>query len=204
MTRVGSTGMSLEGALIVGVLGGRVSLQKSLGLPFERDVIGAMGQLDIASESTAAVERAYPRLPPFPRDQRPTNLLGFDDLIVGFGLYLVVKLTDAVIADVATQVYQERVQPAVEKLWASMRRRGQDPRQGCTAVFDHWFDGSQVLVRVVVHFKATDKLMDTQVVEKALRHAALWIQQHPVTHRVLTFEVRNGDLIPEPELSEPV
>lgn len=192
-----------EGTLSVSILGGRISLQKEIGLPFQRDVISALEGLGIVNESTNAVELAYPDLPPFPPSTTPVATLGLETLIVGFGVYLATRLSDKAVDELLSKVYADRVQPALHRLGARLRSRGVQSDEAVLTRFDHWFDGSKVLVRICVYTKAPETA-DSAVVAQVLRLAVSWLNSHPLTHRVLTYEVREGNIPAEPSLSEPV
>lgn len=187
--------------LSVSVVGGQVSMWEDFGLPFQRDVIGALEELGITNESTDAVMSAYPDLPPF-QPMAPVATFGLEALVVGFGVYLATKISDKAVDELLSKVYIDRVKPALLKLGARLRSR---QRTGgvVLARFDHWFDGSKVLVRVCVYTVAPETA-DPAVVAEALRSAVDWLRTHPVTHRVLTYEVRDGQIPSEPLLSEPV
>ena len=175
---------------------------EDFGLPFQREVIGALEELGITNESTDNVMSAYPDLPPFQPDVPPVAAFGLEALVVGFGIYLVTKISDKAVDELLSKVYTDRVKPALLKLGARLRSR-QVTGDVVLARFDHWFDGSKVLVRVCVYTK-TPETADTAIVAETLRSAVNWLRTHPVTHRVLTYEVRDGRVPSEPFLSEPV
>lgn len=196
------TGSAEGQALSVSVVGGRLSMWEDFGLPFQREVIGALEELGITNESTDNVMSAYPDLPPFQPDVPPVAAFGLEALVVGFGIYLVTKISDKAVDELLSKVYTDRVKPALLKLGARLRSR-QVTGDVVLARFDHWFDGSKVLVRVCVYTK-TPETADTAIVAETLRSAVNWLRTHPVTHRVLTYEVRDGRVPSEPFLSEPV
>jgi hypothetical protein len=192
-----------EGAMSVSILGGRLSLQEEVGLPFQRDIIRALEEVGIVNESTAAVESAYPRLPPFPPKTPPTATLGLDALLLGFGIYLGKEVSGKVVDELITAIYEDRVRPALAKLTLRLKAHDVPRDQTVVTTFDHWFDGSRVLVRIRIYTGSPDT-PNTEVVANILRDAVKWLSSHPVTHRVLTFEVRGGVFDREPHLSEPI
>ena len=192
-----------QGALCVSILGGRISMQKEIGLPFQRDVIGALEELGITNESTIAVGSAYPDLPPFAPNTPPVATLGLESLIIGFGLYLATKASDKAVDELLSQVYTDRVQPALRRLGDRLRSHRAHSGEPMLTRFDHWFDGSKVLVRICIYTEAPETA-DSVLVAEVLRLAVSWLNSHPVTHRVLTYEVREGKIPAEPLLSEPV
>ena len=188
------------------VLGGRTSNVKELGLPFLRDVVGGIEAIGFPNENAETTRQRFPELPPFPQDVPPQAGIGGQDLLVGFGLYLASKIGEDIIGNIVHDVYERIVKGGLKKLWEKIRREDRPPRR-MTATFDHWFDGSGVLVRVVVHLRSeTSPVEDpaTAAVAAALRHAAVYLRGNQVTHRVLTYHVHDGHVDRLPMLSEPV
>jgi hypothetical protein len=195
------TEFSADNALSISILAGKVSEQRELGLPFQQDVIHGMEDLGIVNEDTGTVERTYPDLPPFPPQVGPTNTIGLDALLIGVGIYVAKKLADKTVDGVATKIYERIVQPAFDRLWQKVRKdKGSPP---IIAQFDHWFDGSKVLVRVLVHCDPDGEAPDATVVPAALRNAVAWLRDNPPTHRTLTFSIENGKVPSKPDLSDP-
>ena len=185
-------------------LGGRLTFQQELGLPFAQEVTSSLQQFGLPNEDTATVERAYPKLPKFPADLPPTAALGLDDLVVGVGIYLAGALTDAAIGAVVAELFERRIQPAITALWDRAGLSSHRPRT-TRVLLDHWFDGSGVLVRLEVISSADDEAAPTtEDLRACLKTAAEWISKEPPTHRVLTFKVVKGELQGSPRLSEPI
>lgn len=178
-------------------------MQKEVGLPFQRDVIGALEDLGIVNESTSTVELAYPDLPPFPPSTGPLATVGLETLIIGFGLYLATKVSDKAVDELLSEVYADRVQPALQRLRARLRSHRIQSGERVLTRFDHWFDGSKVLVRICIYTEAPETA-DSEVVAQILRMTVTWLSSHPVTHRVLTYKVCDGNIPAQPLLSEPV
>ncbi|TWP32593.1 hypothetical protein [Leekyejoonella antrihumi] len=176
-----------EQSFSVSILGGRLSMQEEFGLPFQLDVIGALEDLGVVNESTGAVRSAYPDVPPFPPSTPPVATLGLETLLIGFGLYLATKLSDKAVDEILSAVYADRVQPALRRLASRLRSHRVQAGEPILTRFDHWFDGSKVLVRVCV-YTAAPETADSQTVSEALRLAVNWLTSHEVTHRVLTYE----------------
>jgi hypothetical protein len=180
-----------------------LSFQQDHGLPFQADLIRGLESLGFVNETTAVVENRHPRLPKFPPDQPPRNAIGIDDLLIGFGIYLAVKISDTVIDEISGDIYDGIVRPRLSTFWKQLTatRRG----QRLVASFDHWFEGSGVLVRVEFYTSSSTHVPpDVTHVAHALRLAAKYLADKGVTHRVLAFEVRNGRMNDEPRLSEPL
>lgn len=196
-------GFAADNAMVTSILRGKVSDQRKFGLPFQMEVVGSVEALGIPNQDTDTVARAYPDLPPFPPPVGPTAVFGLDDLLIGIGLFVAAKLTDKAIDAIGTAVYERIVQPAFDRLWDKFsKRNGAQPP--IVARFDHWFDGSKVLVRVLVRSDERDGTPDATLVPAALRRAAEWLRGNPITHRVLTYTVENGELSSQPDLSEPI
>lgn len=189
--------------VMVGVLGGRLTFQEQLGLPFAQEVAAALAELGITNETTTVVENRYPRLPKFQHDVPPVAALGLEDLVIGFGLYIAGVLSDATAGKVVDHVYEACVQPALDNLQAKMRTLVNRPRN-TRVLMDHWFDGSAVLVRMDFHVAEGDEYPSEASVRTALLEAARWITRNPITHRVLTFEVKGGRVLMPPTLSEQI
>lgn len=112
-------------------------------------------------------------------------------------------MSDKAVDEILSKVYADRVQPALQRLGARLRSHGMRSDELVLTRFDHWFDGSKVLVRICIYTKAPGTA-DSAVVAQVLRLAVNWLKSHPVTHRVLTYEVREGNIPAAPLLSEPV
>jgi hypothetical protein len=70
-------------------------------------------------------------------------------------------------------------------------------------VFDHWFDDAGVLVRVEFRVSAnSETFLGLDLVPEALKLAATRLHSLGVTHRVMTYTVRDGRLNNEPALSQ--
>lgn len=188
--------------LSTSILGGPLSAQVDFGLPFQREVVTDLEGLGFHNESTDVVARTFPDAPPFAPDQEPVNTLGLDALAIGFGLFVATKLSEGAITQIGSDVYRTVVKPRVEALWA--RLRGQNAALPVVATFDHWFDGSRVLVRVVFYARGADPVPDVELVQQALGIAERHIAAQDVVNRVLTFEVRDGVLSAEPQGSDPL
>lgn len=68
-------------------------------------------------------------------------------------------------------------------------------------LFEHWFDETGACVRIVIVARDTDPAPDVgAVVALAMRAADGWVAEHGVTHRVMTWHVRDGVLSDIPEL----
>ena len=109
-------------------------------------------------------------------------------------------------SDIIHGVYVRIVKAKLKKLLEKIRHECRAPRQ-MTATFDHWFDCSGVLVSVVVHIGSETKPFErstTSAVAVALRQAVIYLHRHPVTLRVLTCDVHDGQLDAQPILSEPI
>jgi hypothetical protein len=198
-------GWAPPGSLIVCVLAGRLSYQKELGLPFLMEVVAEAEPIGFRNEDVDTTQRQFPSLPPFPPDVLPQATIGGEDLLIGFGLYIASKIGEGIIGDLAHDIYERIVKASLRRLWEKHRQEG-DPLQ-VTATFDHWFDGSGVLVRVVVHSGPTadtDGTLTTSAVTAALHQAVAYLRTHPVTHRVMTYEVHDGRVGQLPTLSEPI
>jgi hypothetical protein len=193
-----------SGSCVLGVVGGQLSHLKELGIPFEADLIADIEAIGFQGEDAAETRRQYPQVPPFPAE-RPYAAFGLDDLLVGFGLYLASKITDKIISDIIHDVYEQIVKANLKKLWEKLRHEPRPPSQ-TIAMLDHWFDGSGVLVRVAVHLQpdTTNEDSTTNSVATALRQAVTYLHGHPITHRVLTYDVYDGHVEPQPRLSEPI
>lgn len=189
--------------LMVGVLGGRLTFQEELGLPFAKEVAASLGDLGIENVTTTVVENRYPRLPRFEPDVPPVASLGLEDLIIGFGMYVAGALSDATAGRLVDHVYEACVQPALDNLKAKMRTLVNRPRT-TRVLLDHWFDGSGVLVRMDFHVADGDEYPSGAIVRTVLLEAVRWITRNPTTHRVLTFEVKGGHVSLPPKLSEPI
>ncbi len=171
-----------------------------------RDDIDGIETIGFPNEDVETTQRRFPELPPFLPDVPPQASIGGEDLLIGFGLYLASKIGEDIVGDIVHDVYEWIVKANLKKLWEKIRHEGRPPRR-MTATFDHWFDGSGVLVRVVVHMgseisPAYDST--TTAVAAALRHAVIYLHRHPSTHRVLTYNVQDGHVDAQPMLSEPI
>jgi len=186
--------------LSVSIMGGRLTHLKRIALPFQEDLIHDLQRVGFRNEDTATVEAAFPRLPPFPPNRGPTASITAEQVLVGFGVYLSVRLADGVIGALATDLYGKVVKVAFSRLRVRVNQSEKPPP--VHAVFDHWFDHPGVLVRVVVHDAAGTS--PHEHVPVALWQALAWLAAHGVTHRVLTFQVRDGRLDLAPELAVPV
>jgi hypothetical protein len=136
----------------------------------------------------------------------PSAGIGSPDLLIGFGIYLASKIGEDIVGDIVHDIYERIVKGNLKKLWQKIRGDDHPPRQ-MMATFDHWFDGSGVLVRVVVYLPteaAPYEDATTTAVAAALRQAVVYLREQPVTHRVLTYEVHDGHVDPQPMLSEPI
>ncbi|WP_344213422.1 hypothetical protein [Kribbella sancticallisti] len=194
---------SLGDALIIGMTGGNSHDIDELGIPFQTEVGLSVGDLGLTlADDTASIEDSFPSLPPFPVFRPRASGLEIAAL-VGFGVYLAKKLSDPTIDALGEQLYAKVVGPAVRKLWGKMRR-GEIPARAVISRFDHWFDGSGVLVRVVIVSDRGADAPDIDVIPAALRQAAEWLQSNAVTHRVLTYEIIGGRIPATPRLSEPI
>jgi hypothetical protein len=189
--------------MTVSVLGGRLTFQQDLGLPFAKDVVAALEEFGLANQDTATVESAYRDLPKFEPDLPPTAALGLDDLVVGLGIYLAGALTDATIGAVVDELYQRRIQPALARLWSRIRSSKHRP-ETTRVLLDHWFDGSGVLVRIEFSSSPGGSVPTSETVRSCLKQAAEWISRNPRTHRVLTFTADHGAIQADPRLSEPI
>jgi hypothetical protein len=188
-------------ALVTCMVGGKSWDISEVGTPFHQDVVPALERLGFTNENGPAVEALYPDLPPFPPDREPRATFLIDGALIGLGFYLVKTLAEPTISGLGEQIYKQIVQPALDRLWSKMRN---DKSQRPVVVqLDHWFDGSKVLVRVVVRCAKDDPAPDLDVVVRsALRSAAQWLQGNPVTHRVLSYEVQDGQIPSVPKLTE--
>lgn len=187
------------------MLGGRSSYIEELGLPFSKDIVSGIEAIGVPHEDRETTQRRFPEAP-LPPDVPPQAGIGGEDLWIGFGLYLASKIAESIIGDIVHDVYERIVKPNLKKLWEKIRRDGHPPRR-MTATFDHWFDGSGVLVRVLVDMgseMSPGEDSTTTAVAAALRHAVTYLRGHPITHRVLTYNVRDGHVDPQPTLSEPI
>jgi hypothetical protein len=194
------------GSAVVCIVGGRLPYLETLGLPFVTDVIGGIEAIGIPNEDTRSAQRRFPELPPTPPEVGPTAGIGDPDLLIGFGLYLASKISDGIIDDLTHDVYERIVRESLKKVWQKIRPK-RDVPSGMTARFDHWFDGSGVLVRVVVHLDprmSTVEDSTASAVTAALRQAVIYLSRNPVTHRVLTYHVHEGRVDPRPVLTEPI
>jgi hypothetical protein len=189
----------------MGVLGGRLSYVDELGLPFETDLVAAADAIGFQITDVAETRCRYPNLPPYP-EERPRAGLGGEDLLIGFGLFLASRIGEDIVEDVVHDVYERIVKANLKKLWEKLRHEpGRPPEM--TATFDHWFDGSGVVVRVVVHLGSENSGGEdstTSAVAAALRQAVIYLHGHPITHRVLTYHVHDGSVARLPTLSEPI
>lgn len=184
--------------LSVSIMGGRLTHLEELALPFQKTLIADLERLGYANEDTDTVAREYPDLPPFPRDRGPTNSVGVEHLLIGFGAYVGLRLTDGLISNLADDLYDKVVKAAFNRLRDAIRRRPDTPT--VTAVIEHWFDGQAALVRVLVH-DATSTDVHKHV-PAALRLARAHLEEGGSGRIVLTFEVRNGKLDPSPAVTE--
>lgn len=130
-------------------MGGRLTHLEELALPFQQALIDDLERLGYANKDTDTVAREYPNLPPFPRDRGPTNSVGVEHLLVGFGAYVGLRLTDGLISNLADDLYDKVVKAAFNRLRDAIRSRPDAPT--VTAVIEHWFDGQAALVRVLVY-----------------------------------------------------
>lgn len=192
-----------DGALVVGIIGGKLDDFQAVGLPFQQDVIPGLERMGITNESGGTVVARYPDLPPFPPPRGPQNTILIEGALIGLGLYLMKKLTEPTIEGLGKQIYEQLVQPALDRTWSRMRERKERQRP-VTAQFDHWFDGSKVLVRVLIRSDENAETPDAAVITAALRGACEWLQRNPVTHRVLTYDVEDGEVPSSPRLTEPI
>ncbi|MEV5961856.1 hypothetical protein AB0L70_08830 [Kribbella sp. NPDC051952] len=195
--------LAVDGSMVVGIIGGKLHDFREVGLPFQQEVIPALEGLGITNEDGGTVEARYPDAPPFPPQQGPKATILIEGALIGLGLYLVKKLVEPTIEGLGKQIYEQIVQPALERLWSRMRQQ-KGVQRPVTAQFDHWFDGSKVLVRVLIRCDQNAETPNAAVVTAALHSAAEWLQHNPVTHRVLTYEVADGKLPSKPKLSEPI
>jgi hypothetical protein len=185
-----SSGATTRRSLTLSILGGPVGLQRDYGYPFQLEIISALEDLGYDNESTAIVEATFPDLPPLPTGSGPTATFGAEDLLVGMGIYTALKLGDAVISEVASRIYQGVVTPALEELWARVPRTVSNRHRPfeLTAVFEHWFDDSRVLVRVVLETNTDEAAPTTRHVRLALEHAIAYVEEHggsiELTYRV--------------------
>jgi hypothetical protein len=90
------------------------------------------------------------------------------------------KLSDAAIDQLAADVYGNIVKPRLAAFW---KRAASWRDKNISLVFDHWFD-------------------DAGVLPEALKLAATRLHSLGVTHRVMTYTVRDGRLNNEPALSQ--
>lgn len=187
------------------MLGGRSSYVRELGLPFLTDVVGGIEAIGFADEDVETTQKRFPELPPFPPDVRPQADITGAALLIGFGLYMASTISNAIVSAIGHDIYEQIVKPNLKKLVERARNEGRPSRT--IATFDHWFDGSGVLVRVIVDLGAENDPAEDQTttaVAAALRLAVTYLGSHPITHRVLTYSVNAGHVDPRPMLSEPI
>jgi hypothetical protein len=194
---------NLSGAMVIGSIGGRLSYMKELALPFQEEVIPKLEDLGLIEADPREAKDSYPDSIERGTGAGPQNAFGIDDVLIGLAIYLGPKIADALIGDIVSEVYKSVVTPALNKLWGKIRKRKQPP-QRISTTFDHWFDGSKVLIRVTFRSTALGPAPDHDLVRIALRDAAKRVQQGAVTHRVMTYEIVDGVLGSDPKFSEPV
>lgn len=113
------------------------------------------------------------------------------------------KLVDALIGELVGRIYDSRVRPALAVLRSKLGSTAPNSPRSSVAVFDHWFDSTGVLVRVRVHEPAESADEIAEIVAACL-HLALAQLARPITHRVITFEVKEGTIPTRPSVSQPI
>lgn len=172
-------------SLYVSMLHGPTTYYRDAGIPFHREVVSVLGELDIVEETTAAIEDIYPDLPPFPAKRGPVASVELTELAVGLGLYLAGALGNGAVDQLVEKVYERAVRPALSRCWKKLI---QHRHRSIMVVFDHWYDETGVLVRVEFLSRNPDEAVpDLALVLRARTLAIEYIQEHGLTHRVMAY-----------------
>lgn len=197
-----SMGAQPAGAFVT-IMGGKLTFQKDLALPALKEIVPAIEAQGLPNEPDYIASEFGP-VPLYPVPKGPTNTFGFDDLVVGLGLYLAGRIGETGVQRLIDRLYDRQVQPVLEQMWQKIRRSRRPPLK-TRMVFDHWFNRSGVLVRTIILIEPEAENIDVRsLVAQTLEQATHYIHKHPVTHRVLTYEVIDGRLTGVPILTEPV
>jgi hypothetical protein len=144
------------------------------------------------------------------RTGQPTMVFGPGEFCLAISLFLGTSLGQWAVAKAYDEVYNAKLRPALQNLFAKLRKRRNAKRgtrspEITTLVFNFWFDTSQVLVRVLAKVKPEEDHNAVEaLVPEALRKALAWTEQHGITHRVLTYRIANSEITEHPILSEPI
>ena len=174
---------------------------REAGIPFQIDLTGGLKAVGIESESVSVAEKVIPASSRTPqRHLRTTNSITLTTLVIGFVVSVAAELGNKFLDELGTDLYQKR----------SFGLRWLDIGSSClihaensqlVTTFDHWFDQTGVLVRVEFYASQIwDDQPDVLLVDRALREAVKYVSANGVTHRVISFEVRDGVLDITPQL----
>lgn len=174
---------------------------KDYAMPFLAEIDNSLAELGMGTgeQSTDASSFSVPE-GLFPKsklaDTLPRADLGISALVVGVTLFLGTSVGSWAVQKLCDEYYNAKVRPALVGLVRRWRKdkhsRGKPPP---VAVFDHWFDVDQVLVRVALWLDGqVDKSDPTKHITEALRSAQDYIKNNGVTRPVMVYRVRNGEL----------
>jgi hypothetical protein len=130
-------------------------------------------------------------------DRFPRADLVISALVVGIILFLGTSVGSWVVGKLCDEYYNAKLRPALVGLVRRWRKdkysRG---KHSPVAISDHWFDVDQVLVRVALPLDGeVDGESDpTKHITEALRSAQGFVNNNRVTHPVIVYRVRHGQL----------
>jgi hypothetical protein len=133
-----------------------------------------------------------------------TAVLGVDDALVGISLYLGVKLADWTIEKVCDWLWEKEIRGPLTKMIDRRRAAGRSavPQTVCFGV---WYDIDGVYIGAVGKLDAhEDGSSLAELLPEAQRRGLDWVKAHGITHPVVIFPIRHGELATVPTLTDSI
>lgn len=133
-----------------------------------------------------------------------TAALGIDDALVGISLYLGAKLADWAVDRVCDWLWEKEIRGPLAKM---IQRRRADGRSDSpqTVFFGVWYDVDGVYIGAVATLdEQYDGSSLAELIPEAQRRGLEWVRTHGITHPVVIFPIRHGELATVPTLTDSI
>jgi len=201
--------LTIEKGFLVSA-GGMLFAQNEIVMPFLHDAASKLKALGFTGDDKA-FDLPQDVFKGLHSSKDPQAFIEPITFLMGISIFLGTPIGVWAVNKVCDEVYNNAIRPAFQSAWASFFKRnkgGKKKQEQMLLVspvrftFGVWYDVDKIYIRVIAEIEKAEELEKIQpLVAEAHKAGLQWIETKGITHPILTYYIRHGQLSKFPYLS---